>query len=191
MLRIHGRRRAWQGEYRNNDKVLAPQTTSGRRHPTYRGSCDGRAQYVVFSGCKHAPIRHGQWKKVPTWVVVEQAADDGQRDSLQHGVAGERMTEIVHANVFDAGTLANFAPEPQPGRQRPPQIERRGDLSGRRRRGSQIVADGGRVEGSLSNPNCGGGGPCLPAGGQFTSHSFHHLRIRSPSGFRGGDCFRM
>ena len=23
---------------------------------------------MVFSGRKHAPIRHGQWKKVPTWV---------------------------------------------------------------------------------------------------------------------------
>ncbi len=23
---------------------------------------------MVFSGRKHAPIRHGQWKKLPTWV---------------------------------------------------------------------------------------------------------------------------
>ena len=75
-------------------------------------------------------------------LVVEQAADDGQRDSLQHGVAGERMTEIVHANVFDAGTLANFAPEPQPGRQRPPQIERRGEDEGARR--SWLTVGGSR-----------------------------------------------
>ena len=75
-------------------------------------------------------------------LVVEQAADDGQRDSLQHGVAGERMTEIVHANVFDAGTLANFAPEPQAGRQRPPQIERRGEDEGARR--SWLTVGGSR-----------------------------------------------
>ena len=25
---------------------------------------------MVFSGRKHAPIRHGQWKKVPTWVTM-------------------------------------------------------------------------------------------------------------------------
>ena len=75
-------------------------------------------------------------------LVVEQAADDRQRDSLQHGVAGERMTEIVHANVFDAGTLANFAPEPQAGRQRPPQIERRGEDEGARR--SWLTVGGSR-----------------------------------------------
>ena len=69
-----------------------------------RSSGDGKAKYVLFSGRKHAPIRHGQWKKLPTWVKrfavrPQPVADAGQ------GLAVEGLGIVLEGQQFGRGTV--------------------------------------------------------------------------------------
>ena len=38
---------------------------------------------MVFSGRKHPPIRHGQWKKLPTWVRCRERLRSGIPDLVE------------------------------------------------------------------------------------------------------------
>ena len=48
-------------------------------------------------------------------LVAQQTGDDRQWNALQHGVAGERMSEVMQAHIFDRGSLAYQVPERQIG----------------------------------------------------------------------------
>ena len=51
--------------------------------------------------------------------VAEKAGDHRQRNALQHGMAGVRVSEVMKAHVFDPGFLARQAPERQVMREGP------------------------------------------------------------------------
>ena len=56
----------------------------------------------AFRRCLGFPVAHvGVAQRHARLLVAEQARDDRQRDALQNSVAGERMTQIMQAHVFD------------------------------------------------------------------------------------------
>ena len=57
--------------------------------------------------------------------VAEKPGDHGNRHAVHHRVAGMRMTEVVEADVLDAGFPPDTVPEPEVGAARPCGVERR------------------------------------------------------------------
>ena len=91
-------------------------------------------------------------------LVAKQARDDGERDTLQNGVAREGMTKVMQTHIFDSGLHAHRTPERQVMRKRTTWVRgRREDVGARRARLSLQNGAGRLTEEDPSRSGLGAG----------------------------------